>query len=581
MATKGLKGPSSSLPHLDQIQHSFGGHDVSGVKAHVGGAAKTASEGMGARAYATGDSVAFKSAPDLHTAAHEAAHVVQQKAGVNLSGGVGKAGDRYEQRADMAAQAVVQGNSAEALLGPIAGANRNTHDIQRVEEKTPGQSTRNPVGGAKSDNSSTSSLGEDEASPIIKEVQDYLEKPIALSDSKGKHTPAPAAQANAVQSGTDGTQDEANQSVSGDAGDGVSSNQGNEGGENSTEPSLQKSSVGPSTGGTTTLQLKASRSGIQAPPRNLVEGAKAIFNGPKSTQVGGPGGADGNSTQSSGTSPSVQRRAAVAQKNEDVGTPVVLGEPTNSPEPVQLCIDPVVPTYSVEKRWPAVYQAPPQPPTQTVCAGKARPYSTCPTKEVQIGSTPQLPEGVTTTGWTDEEWMQPVVAQGFGYFSNGSYWTGVTSAASSQMEIQVAKEQGKKRVLDALAQDQKNCVEINVAHINRFRDYLEAKEKVSTLRITRNLWTGQLEAVSGMLTGFKLQRAEQQEEDEKKKAEKRVAAEKKKADKIIGISSTIVQSAAYLAHPNPAHFVIVGAKLAEKALKFGTGHPAGHFVPAG
>jgi len=119
MAAEGLKGPSSSLPHLDKIQHSFGGHDVSGVKAHVGGAAKTASEGMGARAYASGDSVAFKSAPDLHTAAHEAAHVVQQKAGVSLSGGVGKAGDRYENQANAVADSVVQGRSAEALLGPL------------------------------------------------------------------------------------------------------------------------------------------------------------------------------------------------------------------------------------------------------------------------------------------------------------------------------------------------------------------------------------------------------------------------------------------------------------------------------
>jgi hypothetical protein len=51
---------------------------------------------MGAEAFATGDQVAFGAAPDLHTAAHEAAHVVQQRQGVQLKGGVGEVGDAYE-----------------------------------------------------------------------------------------------------------------------------------------------------------------------------------------------------------------------------------------------------------------------------------------------------------------------------------------------------------------------------------------------------------------------------------------------------------------------------------------------------
>jgi hypothetical protein len=36
----------------------------------------------GASAYTTGSSVAFGSRPDLHTAAHELAHVVQQSSGI-------------------------------------------------------------------------------------------------------------------------------------------------------------------------------------------------------------------------------------------------------------------------------------------------------------------------------------------------------------------------------------------------------------------------------------------------------------------------------------------------------------------
>jgi hypothetical protein len=59
-------------------------------------------------------------APDLHTAAHEAAHVVQQQAGVQLKGGVGAVGDSYELHADAVADAVVQGKSAEGLLDQMA-----------------------------------------------------------------------------------------------------------------------------------------------------------------------------------------------------------------------------------------------------------------------------------------------------------------------------------------------------------------------------------------------------------------------------------------------------------------------------
>src|SRR5262245_36520493 len=121
-ADKGVAGASSELPHVDQIQKSFGAHDVRGVKAAVGGDAAQASKAMNAQAYASGDKVGFKEAPDLHTAAHEAAHVVQQRAGVHLKSGVGKSGDTYEKHADAVADAVVSGKSAEGILDEHAGA---------------------------------------------------------------------------------------------------------------------------------------------------------------------------------------------------------------------------------------------------------------------------------------------------------------------------------------------------------------------------------------------------------------------------------------------------------------------------
>ena len=124
VAQDGFGGGAKSLPHLDLIQKSFGSHDVSNTKAHVGGAARTASEKLGAAAYTSGDNVAFKSAPDLHTAAHEAAHVVQQRVGVLLPGDLGRVGDQYEKHADAVASEVVSGRSAEGLLnaGPTAGS---------------------------------------------------------------------------------------------------------------------------------------------------------------------------------------------------------------------------------------------------------------------------------------------------------------------------------------------------------------------------------------------------------------------------------------------------------------------------
>ena len=120
-AQRGVAGGGSALPHLDVIQRLFGSHDVSKIQAHTGDAAARASTEIGAEAYATGDHVAFADAPSLHTAAHEAAHVVQQRGGVQLKGGVGAAGDQYEQHANQVADAVVAGRSAEGLLDSYAG----------------------------------------------------------------------------------------------------------------------------------------------------------------------------------------------------------------------------------------------------------------------------------------------------------------------------------------------------------------------------------------------------------------------------------------------------------------------------
>lgn len=117
-AAEGVRGSGQAFPHRSAIESSFG-LSLAGNTAHMDAQAGSAARSIGAKAYAFGSSVAFQSSsPSLHTAAHEAAHLVQQRAGVQLPGGVGSAGDRYERNADAVADAVVRGESAQPLLAP-------------------------------------------------------------------------------------------------------------------------------------------------------------------------------------------------------------------------------------------------------------------------------------------------------------------------------------------------------------------------------------------------------------------------------------------------------------------------------
>jgi len=121
VAGDGVVNASSSLPHAEAIQKSFGHHDVSKVRSQVGGAAADASTQLGATAYASGNAVGFAETPDLRTAAHEAAHVVQQRAGLAPASGAGEQDDAFEENADRVADAVVAGQSAEPVLDEMVG----------------------------------------------------------------------------------------------------------------------------------------------------------------------------------------------------------------------------------------------------------------------------------------------------------------------------------------------------------------------------------------------------------------------------------------------------------------------------
>lgn len=132
-ALAGVQGSGGTLPHYDRLQQAFGKHDLSQVKAFTGDHAAAAAVSIGASAYTIGNRVAFGvSEPSLHLAAHEAAHVIQQRAGVHCKGRVGQSGDVYERQADAVADAVVRGQSVEAMLGrPAAQAVSGAPSVQR------------------------------------------------------------------------------------------------------------------------------------------------------------------------------------------------------------------------------------------------------------------------------------------------------------------------------------------------------------------------------------------------------------------------------------------------------------------
>ena len=116
VARSGFRGSSGSYPFRQRIQTAFGRHDISRVRVFNDAAARQANRRLGSLAYASREKVAFRGYPDLHTAAHEAAHIIQQRRGVRLKDGAGRKGDAYERHADAVADRVVRGKKVESLL---------------------------------------------------------------------------------------------------------------------------------------------------------------------------------------------------------------------------------------------------------------------------------------------------------------------------------------------------------------------------------------------------------------------------------------------------------------------------------
>ena len=135
IAAAGVRGGGAPLPYLADLKQSFGRHGdvLDSVRVHTGAEAAHAARAIGAEAYASGTDVALAGSPSRDLIGHEAAHIVQQRAGVSLKGGVGQAGDVYEQHADEVGAAFAAGGSAEAILdrfAPAAGS-AATAGVQR------------------------------------------------------------------------------------------------------------------------------------------------------------------------------------------------------------------------------------------------------------------------------------------------------------------------------------------------------------------------------------------------------------------------------------------------------------------
>lgn len=112
----------ASMPFAPEIQASFGpAFNIGGIDAQVGGQAGKDADAMNAKGFAAGNRVGFSGSPDLHTAAHEAAHVFQQRQGIQLTGN-GVSDGPYERHADRVADAVVRGEDASPILSEMGSA---------------------------------------------------------------------------------------------------------------------------------------------------------------------------------------------------------------------------------------------------------------------------------------------------------------------------------------------------------------------------------------------------------------------------------------------------------------------------
>ncbi|MBX3157755.1 MAG: DUF4157 domain-containing protein [Deltaproteobacteria bacterium] len=133
-AAVGVSSGGGAVPHATKMEAAFG-TSFAGVKAHTDAGAQAACDSIGAQAYATGNSIAFKEAnPSEALVAHELTHVLQQRGGMQAKG-VGESAS-LEAEADSVGSRVAAGESVVDITAKYAGATPGASAVQRKKQST-------------------------------------------------------------------------------------------------------------------------------------------------------------------------------------------------------------------------------------------------------------------------------------------------------------------------------------------------------------------------------------------------------------------------------------------------------------
>lgn len=181
-----LAGSARALPFLDEMEGAFGA-DLGGVKAHLG--AGGLPDALGARAAASGDTVAFASAsPDREQVAHEVAHVLQAREGSGA--GASAPGDASESQAHGAARAVAAGRAPGPLSRTAAAVHGDWIDdacgwVDETVDSVCGGEEEAVSSEAPPPEAATSDAGSYDADASGYDQGGYSEEPAAASEDGG------------------------------------------------------------------------------------------------------------------------------------------------------------------------------------------------------------------------------------------------------------------------------------------------------------------------------------------------------------------------------------------------------------
>lgn len=128
-AAAGVASGGGAVPYASKMESAFG-TSFAGVKAHTGPEAQMACDSIGAQAYASGNSVAFKTdGPSESLVAHELTHVLQQRAGVQRKGAAESSS--LEAEADAVGARVAAGESVADVTSKYSGGSSGSGAVQR------------------------------------------------------------------------------------------------------------------------------------------------------------------------------------------------------------------------------------------------------------------------------------------------------------------------------------------------------------------------------------------------------------------------------------------------------------------